>query len=71
MEYIYNKNKKSEKLCKCNPNLTLKRQTFFDFNEYLSIKVQKVNIDKRTVNQIKINDTCIYINKTTNIHHMQ
>ena len=42
--------------------MTLKRQTFFDFNEYLSINIQKVNIDTRTINQIKIkiNNTCIY-----------
>ena len=41
-------------------NFDFKKANFFDFNEYLSIKVQKVNIDTRTINQIKINDTCIY-----------
>ncbi len=44
----------------CGKNLTLKRQSFFGFNEYLSINIQKVNIDTRMINQIKVkvNDIC-------------
>ena len=51
---------KSNKLCGCGKNLTLKRQNFFGFNEYLNINIQKVNTDTRTINQIKVkvNDIC-------------
>lgn len=50
----------SNKLCECGKNLALKRQSFFGFNEYLSINIQKVNIVTRMINQIKVkvDDIC-------------
>lgn len=53
--------KQSNKLCsKCGKNLILKRGSFFNFNEYLCINIQKVDIETRMLNQtkIKINDIC-------------
>ena len=59
----------SNKLCGCGKNLTLKRQSFFGFNEYLSINIQKVNIDTRMINQIKVKVNDICFDQEKNIYY--
>lgn len=59
----------SNKLCGCGKNLTLKRQSFFGFSEYLSINIQKVNINTRMLKQIKVKVNDICFDQQKNIYY--
>ena len=62
--------KQSNKICNnCGKNLILKRGSFFNFNKYLFINIQKVDIETRMLNKTKIKIGDICLDQKNNIHY--